>query len=98
MFERVERGFGAVGDVDLVEDVGQVACDGAVADVELFADVPVGVSLGRQGEHFALAVGEPVGRFRPGVADASSLGVLTHTGTAEWTASTTASGCCRGIR
>lgn len=55
MFKRVERGFGAVGDPNLVEDVRKVAGDGALADVELVANLPVGLSVGHQRQHLALA-------------------------------------------
>ncbi len=73
MFRRVERGFRAVGDLDPVEDVGEVAGHGAVADMKLLADVPVGVSLGHQGQHLALAPAERVGRFSSGVFGALEM-------------------------
>jgi hypothetical protein len=57
VFERIERGLSPVGDTELVEDIGQVAGDGAIADVKLLADVPVRLPLGHQRQHLALAPG-----------------------------------------
>jgi hypothetical protein len=47
-----------VTDVELAEDVADVAFDGLGAEHEQLADTAVGVALGHELEHFALAVGE----------------------------------------
>ena len=50
--------FGAAAGVQLVVDLGQVALDGAVTDVELGADGLIGLPLGRQTQDVELAVGQ----------------------------------------
>jgi hypothetical protein len=56
-----------------VEDIRQVAGDDAIADVKLLADVPVRLPLGHQHQHLELALGDPVGRFRPGLLCGQTL-------------------------
>lgn len=73
MVEGVASSLGPGGDADLVEDVRQVPGNGAVADVELLADLPVGASVGDQCKYLALTPTESVGCFRRGPVRAEPL-------------------------
>src|ERR1700722_16388150 len=59
-------GFGAVGDGELGEDVGDVHAGGLGRDEQLGADLAVGLAPGEQPEHVALAVGQRFGQIRAG--------------------------------
>jgi hypothetical protein len=50
------------GEAELLEDRGDVALDGALADEHLGGDRPVGLALGHRLQHLALALGQGVER------------------------------------
>ena len=54
----LDDGLGAISDLQLVEDIGDVVADGLAADVQLGGDLAVVCALGDEGQDFALAVGE----------------------------------------
>jgi hypothetical protein len=51
-------GLGAVGDLELGEDVRHVVADGLGAEVQLADDVGVAAALGEQGQYFAFTFGQ----------------------------------------
>jgi hypothetical protein len=59
--EGVGGGLDAVGEVELVEDVVEVAVDGAFGDAELVGDLAVAEALGDEVEDFLLAGAEGIG-------------------------------------
>lgn len=51
---RVRRGSGPAVDIDLGEDVAEVASDGLLAEEQDRRDTPISVPLRYQGEHLTL--------------------------------------------
>lgn len=65
----VDGGLGPIGQMQLAEDVGDVALDGLLAQVEALRDLRVAQPLGYELEHLHLPVGElveDVRRVTPG--------------------------------
>jgi hypothetical protein len=56
-FTGADDGLGAVGDLELGKDVGDVVADGLLAQVQLFGDLGVRLVAGDEIQDLALAVG-----------------------------------------
>lgn len=60
--QRKRGGLDAVGQSQLVEDVVQMAANGALGDAQLFGNLAVAVAQRDEAEHFLFAPGEVIGR------------------------------------
>lgn len=78
MTEGERGGSGAIVDEGLVENVGQVVGDRALADHQRLGDLAVGEALGNQPQHFSLAQAEPGGQVRPGSHSSELAHPLAH--------------------
>ena len=81
-----DDGLGAVGDLELGEDVRDMVADGFRAEVQPAGDVGVAAALGEQRQHFAVAFGQYGERYplprrgAPGCPGLRSLGTRGEKG------------------
>src|SRR3954469_23410015 len=73
MASRPQRGLGAVGDADALEDAGEVGLDRLLGDAEAAGDLLVRQALGQQAEHLLLARRQVGGR--PGLGTRCEYGL-----------------------